>query len=108
MHCVLPCVLELTCFISHSNLISCKHVKHHSGWSNTCSSVLWIFFLISPVFLFMQGDVFLLTSNAMSYNSADTVYHRQVIFCTMIHCCIVCNKTIRPTESHALLVLYVL
>jgi hypothetical protein len=28
----------------------------------------------------VQNDVFLLTSNAMSYNSDDTVYHRQVFF----------------------------
>jgi len=33
--------------------------------------------LTSYVFLFLQDDVFLLTSNAMSYNSADTIYFRQ-------------------------------
>lgn len=34
--------------------------------------------LISYVSLLLQDDVFLLTSNAMSYNSADTIYFRQV------------------------------
>jgi hypothetical protein len=41
--------------------------------------------LISNVFLMIvQNDVFLLTSNAMSYNSDDTVYYRQVSILLML------------------------
>jgi hypothetical protein len=76
-----------------TNSVDCKHVKI------IMDGVILVpqqcgFSLISPLFLFMQSDVFLLTSNAMSYNSADTVYHRQVIFSTMLYCCIVCTNII--------------
>lgn len=56
--------------------------------------------LTFSIFLFVQDDVFLLTSNAMSYNSADTIYFRQVVFVVhVVYYCIVYVTTL----SHALL-----
>jgi len=46
--------------------------------------------LISYVSLLLQDDVFLLTSNAMCYNSADTIYFRQVFFVLIWSACAVC------------------
>ena len=52
----------------------------------------------------MQNDVFLLTSNAMSYNSEDTVYYRQVyiFYYDVVHMLLVL-KMFQSILAHVLL-----
>lgn len=48
------------------------------------SEVCW---LMDTCVIYVQSDVFLISSNAMTYNAPDTIYYRQVIAVSSDHLC---------------------